>query len=54
MSEIIRNKYSGTIDKFIGDAIMAIFGAPVKYGDEVERAVRCAIDMRKELKELNK
>ncbi|MEJ5257020.1 MAG: adenylate/guanylate cyclase domain-containing protein [Fervidobacterium sp.] len=54
MSEIIRYKYDGTIDKFIGDAIMAIFGAPVSYENDIERALRCALDMRKGLKELNK
>lgn len=53
MSEIIRYKYEGTIDKFIGDAIMAIFGAPVSYNDDIDRALRCALDMRKALKELN-
>ncbi|ANQ53435.1 adenylate cyclase [Thermosipho sp. 1063] len=54
MSNIIRNKYQGTIDKFVGDAIMAIFGAPVEYGNEVERALKCALDMRKELEAFNK
>jgi len=54
MSEIIRYKYDGTIDKFIGDAIMAIFGAPVSYDDDIDRALSCALDMRKALKELNK
>jgi len=53
MSEIIRYKYDGTIDKFIGDAIMAIFGAPVSYEDDIERALSCALDMRVALKELN-
>ncbi|WP_190613888.1 CHASE2 domain-containing protein [Tepiditoga spiralis] len=53
LSEVIRNDYNGTIDKFIGDAIMSIFGAPVKYGDEIERALNCAIDMKKRLKKLN-
>ncbi|WP_448375231.1 CHASE2 domain-containing protein [Fervidobacterium sp.] len=54
MSEIIRYKYDGTIDKFIGDAIMAIFGAPVSYEDDIDRALRCALEMRNGLKELNK
>jgi adenylate cyclase len=53
MAVIIRNKYYGTIDKFIGDLIMAIFGAPIEFGDEVDRAISCAIDMRKKLKEIN-
>ncbi|MGC9772430.1 CHASE2 domain-containing protein [Fervidobacterium islandicum] len=54
MSEIIRYKYDGTIDKFIGDAIMAIFGAPISYENDIERALSCALDMRNALKELNK
>ncbi|MGM0640933.1 MAG: CHASE2 domain-containing protein [Thermotogota bacterium] len=53
MAIIIRNKYYGTIDKFIGDLIMAIFGAPIEFGDEVDRAISCALDMRKKLKEIN-
>jgi len=36
----------GTIDKFIGDCIMAIFGAPVSYEDDIERALRTALEMR--------
>ncbi len=53
MSEIIRYKYDGTIDKFIGDAIMAIFGAPVRSDDFIEKALRCSLEMRKELRKLN-
>lgn len=53
MADIIRNKYYGTIDKFIGDLIMAIFGAPIEFGDEVDRALSCALDMRKKLKDIN-
>jgi len=53
MAVIIRNKYYGTIDKFIGDLIMAIFGAPIEFGDEVDRAISCAVDMRKKLKDIN-
>jgi adenylate cyclase len=47
-------RYNGSIDKFIGDAAMAIFGAPFHDMDYVEMAVRAAIDIRKKLKELNK
>lgn len=53
MADVIRNRYGGTIDKFVGDAIMAVFGAPISYSDEVERALNCALDMREELKKLN-
>ncbi len=52
MSEcIFRQK--GTIDKFIGDAIMAIFGAPVPQSDHAERACLVALDMVNNLKQFN-
>jgi adenylate cyclase len=43
----------GTLDKFIGDAIMAVFGAIVQHEDDTARAVQTALDMRRELKEFN-
>ncbi len=48
MTEIIF-RYKGTVDKFIGDAIMAIFGAPVAHGNDAEQAVLSAIEMMREL-----
>ena len=38
-------KYDGTIDKFIGDEIMVLFGAPVAHEDDAERALRAGLDM---------
>lgn len=46
--------HEGTIDKFMGDAIMTIFGAPVEAEDDALRAVQAAILMNKSLKEFNK
>lgn len=52
MTEIII-KHGGTVDKFIGDSIMAIFGAPVSMSDHAARAVRAGLEMGKKLNELN-
>ena len=37
-------RFGGTVEKFIGDAVMALFGAPVAHEDDPERAVRAALD----------
>lgn len=52
MSEVIF-KHQGTIDKFIGDAIMAIFGAPIPQEDHADRACLVAMEMVGKLKEVN-
>jgi len=53
MTEIIFD-HEGTLDKFIGDAIMAVFGAPFQSRDHALKAVRCALGMRKSLAEFNR
>jgi class 3 adenylate cyclase len=52
MAEVV-TEHGGTIDKFQGDAVMAIFGAPEPLPDHAERALRCAIEMQRRQAELN-
>ncbi len=52
MSEIIF-KHQGTIDKFMGDSIMVLFGAPVSRGDDVMRALACAVEMQVAMSTVN-
>jgi len=47
-------KYEGTLDKYMGDAIMAIFGAPIDQEDHHIRSCNTALDMMEELKRLHK
>ena len=46
-------KYRGTLDKFIGDEIMAIWGAPLQEADDTERAVRAVVEMQEALCHFN-
>jgi class 3 adenylate cyclase/tetratricopeptide (TPR) repeat protein len=46
-------RHGGTVEKFIGDAVMAVFGLPVRHEDDALRAVRAAADMQAALPALN-
>jgi len=46
-------KHGGTLDKYMGDGLMAFFGAPIYYEDHVERAVKVAHEIQERVKELN-
>jgi adenylate cyclase len=52
MTELVfKNK--GTLDKYMGDAVMAFFGAPIHYADHAKYACRCALESLEKLKQLN-
>ncbi len=44
-ARLIIDRYGGTIEKFIGDAVMAVWGTPIAQEDDAERAVRAALDL---------
>src|SRR5688572_32737496 len=46
--------HGGFVEKFIGDAVMAVFGAPVAHGDDAERAVRAGLRVLEAIEELNR
>src|SRR5436305_11650727 len=46
-------RYGGTVEKFVGDAVMAVFGAPVAHEDDPERAVRAGLRILDAIAELN-
>ncbi|MCA9692262.1 MAG: adenylate/guanylate cyclase domain-containing protein [Myxococcales bacterium] len=52
MAEVI-SAHQGTINEFIGDAILAVFGAPIRRSDDAERAVACAIAMQEGMAAVN-
>jgi adenylate cyclase len=52
MTEIIL-RYGGKIDKFMGDSIMVLFGAPSTEKDDVERAIACAVEMQRAMTQFN-
>lgn len=46
-------KYEGTVDKFIGDGVMALFGAPISHENDAERAILTAIEMQGKVETLS-
>jgi class 3 adenylate cyclase/tetratricopeptide (TPR) repeat protein len=46
--------FGGAVEKFIGDAVVAVFGVPVTHGDDAERAVRAALQVIQAINELNR
>ena len=46
-------QFDGTVEKFIGDAVVAVFGAPVAHGDDAERAVRCGLRVLRAIDDLS-
>src|SRR6266542_6236040 len=46
-------RYGGIVDKYIGDNVMALFGAPIAHEDDAERAVRAGLGMQDAMEEIN-
>ncbi|HZO05814.1 MAG TPA: adenylate/guanylate cyclase domain-containing protein, partial [Solirubrobacterales bacterium] len=46
-------RHGGTIDKYIGDNVMGVFGAPIAHEDDPERAVRAGLAMQAAMEEVN-
>jgi hypothetical protein len=53
LAQRVITSHGGTVEKFIGDAVMAVFGVPVLHEDDALRAVRAAAELRAQLPELN-
>ena len=52
-AQTVLERHGGTIEKFVGDAVLAVFGIPVVHEDDALRAVRAAVELRGELARLN-
>jgi len=53
MMRAVLERHGGTVEKYIGDAVMAVFGVPTSHEDDALRAVRAVVDMREALGTLN-
>ena len=53
VARTVIERYGGTVEKFIGDAVMAVWGAPIAQEDDAERAVRAALDLVAAVPELD-
>ena len=52
--DMIIRRLGGTVDRHIGDCVMAVFGAPVSYGNDAEHALRAALEMHQAMVELSR
>jgi class 3 adenylate cyclase len=52
MAQVV-SEHAGTLDKFAGDAVMAVFGVPRRIDDHADRAIRCAVAMQRRQQALN-
>lgn len=59
LNEVLTNmtnvvfKYEGTIDKFLGDGLMAIFGAPIKHENDIDLSIHAAVEIQRSIDKMN-